>query len=107
MTVFATAPRVVSDKTLAKAQAVVDADTIVLADQPNVFYVPSSKAGVFYRVQIDYDGPAAVWASCTCEYGRRRVLPQQTLCYHATAALLHVLRERGEGVSDLLAIQEA
>lgn len=107
-TTFAKPATIFTDRALSKAQTLVDAGSIVLADQPNVFFVPASDGVVHYRVTIDYDGPAATRAACSCLHGRHRTRSEQTLCYHATAALLHVLRAREVGcMSTLLAVQEA
>lgn len=91
-----------TDKALAKAHELVDKGAIELAAAPNVFYVPSTKGpDWFYRVTIRYAGPVAREVTCTCPHGRRRVSPTQTVCTHATAALLHVLHNQKDGQESL------
>lgn len=104
-----TAEKLFTDRALAKAHALVDQGAIVNARSLNVFFVPASDGVVHYRVTIDYDGPAAVSAHCTCPHGQHRIHPYQPLCYHATACLLYVLQARREGgtMSALLDITEA
>lgn len=64
-----------TDKALAKAHALVDAGTIVNARAYHTFFVPGSDGVVHYRVTIDYDGPRAVTANCTCPHGQHRSRP--------------------------------
>lgn len=93
--------------TLDNARRCIDAGRLTPDAHRDGSYHVAGSNGDSYRVTIDYDGPAAVWATCTCPYGRRRRYLGQTLCYHATAALATVLRERGENLATLLDIREA
>lgn len=90
-----------------KAQRCIDKQRVTPDKYRDGSYYVEGSMGVPYRVTIDYDGPRAVWATCTCPHGRRRFHANQTLCYHATAALLTVLHARGEGMSSLLQVEEA
>lgn len=107
MTTTRDAAAIFTPRGITKGLATFEAGKVRPTNQPNVFLVPGSEPGVVYRCQIDYDGPRAVWVTCTCPHGQHRRSVRDTVCYHATAALWAVLRRDGGGMNELLAVEEA
>lgn len=90
-----------SEASIRKAERLVAQGRIVEDERvPHLFYAEGS-AGDRHRVQVDRDEPVT-WVTCTCQHGRN-VSAFETSCYHAVAALLLLLRERGEDGPDALA----